>query len=327
MAEFGLKKVLLVFALGFLIVGMYAQVTITKEYINGVYKVPCEVNGVKMKFVYDGEGACVSMSSEGAKMLYEGTYITDDDIIDEGKQVMDNSNFVDQTKILLKDIMIDKAHIKNVQAIVSKKQSDFLVIGKNVIQNICIETKDGSKLKIKLDDSTFSAKVKCAENQYLCKNYSSAVDQFKELYKYREGKLKISNVYQLAESCYNLKQYSDAKKYFIKLDGQEYNKDKVYAYLANIYVEEENFKEAESYLTKITKHDNYYYNAYKNYSWTKKKYLNSVKYFFLEIYDAYLIVRILFWICAVAVVSFVVILVISIFVGEENKDNNTQKQE
>ena len=57
-----------------------AQVTIQMEKDGGVYKVPCNVNGVKMKFIFDTGASTVSMSQTMAQFLLDGEYLSVSDI-------------------------------------------------------------------------------------------------------------------------------------------------------------------------------------------------------------------------------------------------------
>ena len=48
-----------------------AQKTIIMEQDAGVYKIPCKVNGAKMKMIFDTGAASVSISLQIAEYLYE----------------------------------------------------------------------------------------------------------------------------------------------------------------------------------------------------------------------------------------------------------------
>ena len=57
-------------------VTLTAQVTITMEQDGGVYKVPCIVNGAKMKFIFDTGAANVCLSESMADYLLDNDYIS-----------------------------------------------------------------------------------------------------------------------------------------------------------------------------------------------------------------------------------------------------------
>ena len=51
-----------------------AQKRIVMERESGVYKIPCKVNGAKMKMIFDTGASSVSISSSIAQYLYYNDY-------------------------------------------------------------------------------------------------------------------------------------------------------------------------------------------------------------------------------------------------------------
>ena len=68
----------------------FAQRTIQMQKSGGVFTVPCDVNGVKMSFVFDTGASNVSISITEASFLFKNGYLSKADII--GK-----ANFRDAT--------------------------------------------------------------------------------------------------------------------------------------------------------------------------------------------------------------------------------------
>ena len=56
-----------------------AEVRIHMEKEAGVYKVPCQVNGLKMKFIFDTGAANVCISLTYAEMMLENGYLDESD--------------------------------------------------------------------------------------------------------------------------------------------------------------------------------------------------------------------------------------------------------
>jgi predicted aspartyl protease len=75
-----MKKQILLFLALIMSMMATAQVTIQMEKEGGVYKVPCSVNGVKMKFIFDTGATTVSMSQTMAQFLLDGDYLSVSDI-------------------------------------------------------------------------------------------------------------------------------------------------------------------------------------------------------------------------------------------------------
>lgn len=88
-----------------------AQKTIIMERESGVYKIPCKVNGAKMKMIFDTGASSVAISLSIAEYLYENDYITKDDIVGTAKAQVADGRIVNNLVINLRDIEIDGVHV------------------------------------------------------------------------------------------------------------------------------------------------------------------------------------------------------------------------
>ncbi len=125
-----------------------AQVTITMEREAGVYKVPCVVNGAKMKFIFDTGAATVCLSESMAEYLLDNDYISKDDFIGTGSSTVADGRSVSHLKIILRDIEIAGLHLKDVEASVVEGQRAPLLLGQTAIQKLGKVAIDGNKLII-----------------------------------------------------------------------------------------------------------------------------------------------------------------------------------
>jgi len=125
-----------------------AQVTITMEQEAGVYKVPCVVNGAKMKFIFDTGAATVCLSESMAEYLLDNDYISKDDFIGTGSSTVADGRTVSHLKIILRDIEIAGLHLKDVEASVVEGQRAPLLLGQTAIQKLGKVSIDGNKLII-----------------------------------------------------------------------------------------------------------------------------------------------------------------------------------
>lgn len=133
-----------------------AQVTIQMEKDGGVYKVPCTVNGVKMKFIFDTGASSVCMSQTMAQFLLDGEYLSISDIKGSGQSVVADGTIVNHANIVLRDIEIGGLHIRNVQATVLESQNAPLLLGQTAISELGRITIDGNKLIIHTSDKELS---------------------------------------------------------------------------------------------------------------------------------------------------------------------------
>lgn len=125
-----------------------AQVTITMEQDGGVYKVPCVVNGAKMKFIFDTGAATVCLSESMAEYLMDNDYISKDDIMGLGTSQVADGRIVDHVKINLRDIEIAGLHLQDVEAVVVEGQRAPLLLGQTAIQKLGRVSIEGNKLTI-----------------------------------------------------------------------------------------------------------------------------------------------------------------------------------
>lgn len=147
-----MKKTLLSLFL-LLSIASFAQVTITMEQDGGVYKVPCVVNGAKMKFIFDTGAAHVCLSESMAEYLLDNDYISKDDIIGLGTSQVADGRIVDHIKINLKNIEIAGLHLKDVEAVVVEGQRAPLLLGQTAIQKLGKYTIKGNVLYIYAGES------------------------------------------------------------------------------------------------------------------------------------------------------------------------------
>lgn len=126
----------------------YGQVVIEMEQDAGVYKVPCKVNGLKLKFIFDTGASSVSISSTVADMMLENDYLSKNDILGSGYSQIADGKIVDHTRINLKTIEIGGLVLHDVEAVVMHQQSAPLLLGQSAIQKLGKVSISGNKLTI-----------------------------------------------------------------------------------------------------------------------------------------------------------------------------------
>lgn len=169
----------------------YSQTTILMEEDGGVYKVPCTINGLKLKFIFDTGASTVSISSAIASMMLENGYLTKNDIKGNGSSVIANGEIVDHTQILIKELEIGGVVVHNVDAVVIHNQSAPLLLGQSAIQRIGKVSISGNKLIIDSYNKS-SAKVSYSNDElwnmlveakelYLNNSYLPSIEKFEVL--------------------------------------------------------------------------------------------------------------------------------------------------
>lgn len=126
----------MIFILLFTIVLSNAQTIIEMEKDGNLYRIPCKVNGAKMKLVFDTGASVVSISLPMAEYLLDNEYISTNDFRGVGQSKIADGLIVDHLKLNLKDIEIGGKHLSNIEAIVLYSQNAPLLLGQSAIQKL-----------------------------------------------------------------------------------------------------------------------------------------------------------------------------------------------
>ena len=148
----------------------FCQITIQMEQDGGVYKVPCSVNGLKLKFIFDTGASTISISSSIAKMMLDNDYLNQSDIKGVGASVIADGSIVDHTIINLRTVEIGGLVLNNVEAVVINNQDSPLLLGLSAIRKLGKVSISGNTLSIESYGSQTHSKL----------NYS--YDELNQLY-------------------------------------------------------------------------------------------------------------------------------------------------
>lgn len=179
----------------------FADERIKMSYENGVYTMPCEVNGLRMKFVFDTGASSVSISLTEAIFMLKNGYIDDKDFEDGYALTRIANGDVEENMIInLKEVKVGSKKIKNVKAVVSNSINAPLLLGQSVIRRLGTWMMDGDYLVLKKSkDNSYDkpqnektttqkeTKEEKAENYYKQalaykkdKDYKNAFDYYKK---------------------------------------------------------------------------------------------------------------------------------------------------
>ena len=117
--------------------------------------VPCEVNGLRLKFVFDTGAAKVSLSQSMAEFMIENDYLSADKIHDTGTVTQADGSSFTVYYVTLDRINIGGCVLSNVEAIITPYQNAPLLLGQSAIQKLGrISIKD-NYLIIEKDEATY----------------------------------------------------------------------------------------------------------------------------------------------------------------------------
>lgn len=107
---------------------------IPMEEENGVYYIMVEINGMKLRCVFDTGASSVSISSAEAFVLYKQGSLTIDDYVAETKLSIANGDIIPGTKVLLKNVNIGGIDLYDVQAVIIDEPQAPLLVGQSVFK-------------------------------------------------------------------------------------------------------------------------------------------------------------------------------------------------
>lgn len=191
----------------------FGQTIIQMEESGGVYKIPCLINGAKMKMVFDTGASNVSLSENMANYLLENDYLTNNDFIGKGESTTANGDVVNHVSVNLKDIEIAGLHLHNVVAVVIEGQNAPLLLGQSAIGKLGPIEINGNKLIIKNNDSMLSGeemeKLFSQAEEY---EHDGLDDKAFEIYSrlYNIDALNDYGKYKYAYNCMSIGKYKNA---------------------------------------------------------------------------------------------------------------------
>ena len=112
----------------------------------GVNTIPCIVNGLKMKFIFDTGASNVCISLAEAIFMIKNDYLNENDITGSSYSQIANGDIVENTEIILKRIEIGGITLFNVKASVIHNQNAPLLLGNSAIRKLGKIQIDGNNL-------------------------------------------------------------------------------------------------------------------------------------------------------------------------------------
>ena len=127
-----IKKLFVLLCL-FIIIQASAQERIQMRLDNGVYTIPCTINGLRLRFIFDTGATDVLISATEAAFMLKNEYLSSDDFQNFEDVILADGTVVENAVIILREVKIGSKTLKNVKAYVSKNIDAPLLLGQSVI--------------------------------------------------------------------------------------------------------------------------------------------------------------------------------------------------
>lgn len=153
-------------------ISLNAQTKITMSKEGGVYTVPCKVNGLPLKFIFDTGASDVSISLTEALFMLKNGYLKKEDIGESVYYSIANGDVAKGTKLNIKEIEFAGLKLSNIEASIIHETTAPLLLGQSAISKLGRIQLDGNELTIltKEQDSYDYSKNK-DNNQYVNNEY------------------------------------------------------------------------------------------------------------------------------------------------------------
>lgn len=114
----------------------------------GVYTVPCKINGVPLRFIFDTGASDVSISLTEAAFMMKNGYLKKEDIGESVYYSIANGDVAKGTKLNIKEIEFSGLKLYNIEASIVHETSAPLLLGQSVIEKLGKIQIEGNKLTI-----------------------------------------------------------------------------------------------------------------------------------------------------------------------------------
>jgi len=103
---------------------------------NGVYLVPCRINGNEMTFILDTGASDITMSLTEAMFLYKQGKLTDSDFVGTEKYQIADGSVQEGSVVILRTVEIGNRKLTNVRASIVHNVGAPLLLGQSVLAKI-----------------------------------------------------------------------------------------------------------------------------------------------------------------------------------------------
>lgn len=131
-----MRKLILIAVVIHITVISFSQVTIKMKREGGVSTIPCKVNGLNLKFIFDTGASDVSISMTEASFMLKNDYLSKDDILGKSNYLDANGNISEGVNIILREIEIGGLKLFNIKASVVTNMKAPLLLGQSAISKL-----------------------------------------------------------------------------------------------------------------------------------------------------------------------------------------------
>ena len=119
-----------------------------KKMSGGTYEVPCTINGLPLKFIFDTGASDVTISSVEANFMLQNDYLASKDFKGKKNNLTASGEISEGAVICIKEVIVGDVVLKNIEASVVKNQKAPLLLGQSVLERFGASTIDKTNAKL-----------------------------------------------------------------------------------------------------------------------------------------------------------------------------------
>ena len=104
-----------------------------KKMPGGTYEVPCTINGLPLKFIFDTGASDVTLSSVEANFMLKNDYLSEKDFKGSRRYLTADGSIANGAVVRIKEVKVGECTLKNIEAIVVNNQKAPLLLGQSVL--------------------------------------------------------------------------------------------------------------------------------------------------------------------------------------------------
>ena len=119
-----------------------------KKMPGGTYEVPCTINGLPLKFIFDTGASDVTLSSVEANFMLKNDYLSEKDFKGSRRYLTADGCIADGAVVRIKEMKVGDCTLKNIEASVIKNQKAPLLLGQSLLERFGSITIDNQNNKL-----------------------------------------------------------------------------------------------------------------------------------------------------------------------------------
>ena len=119
-----------------------------KKMPGGTYEVPCTINGLPLKFIFDTGASDVTLSSVEANFMLKNDYLNEKDFKGSRRYLTADGSIANGAVVRIKEVKVGDCILKNIEASVIKNQKAPLLLGQSVLERFGSITIDNQNNKL-----------------------------------------------------------------------------------------------------------------------------------------------------------------------------------